>query len=121
MRVGAGLLSLIVVLCVGCSRDNATALADQVREGASRLNSSDSGPSATVSFEPVTGAPYTVVFFPNREMTEADVVAAGVNKEIADRIYKEMAYLGSMASELVVVQDSQVVDTWTVAARGANT
>jgi hypothetical protein len=91
----------------GCGADNATLLADRVREGASRLSSPEAGDSVTVSYEPVTGAPYTVVFFPPREVPEADLVAAGVNKEIAGRIYKEMAYLGGMASALVVVQEGQ--------------
>jgi len=102
------LLALIVgALVAGCSGDNATLLADRVREGASRLSSPEAGDSVTVSYEPVTEAPYTVVFFPPREVPEADLVAAGVNKEIAGRIYKEMAYLAGMSSELVVVQDGQ--------------
>jgi hypothetical protein len=102
------LLPLFVgALVAGCSDDNATRLADQVREGASRLSSPQADDSVTVSYEPVNDAPYTVVFFPPRDVPEADLVAAGVNKEIAHRIYKEMAYLGGMARQLVVVQDGQ--------------
>ena len=101
------LLSLLVgALVAGCS-DNATRLADRIGEGASRLKSPNAGDSVTVSYEPITQAPYTVVFFPPREIPEADLVDAGVNEEIAGRIYKELAYLGDMASVLVVVQDGQ--------------
>jgi hypothetical protein len=106
MRVGL-LATVVGVLVAGCADDNAILLADRVREGASRLSSQEAGNSVTVSYEPVTEAPYAVVFFPPREVPEADLVAAGVNKEIAGRIYKEMAYLGGMASVLVVVQEGQ--------------
>jgi len=94
-------------LVSGCSDDNATRLADRVREGASRLNSPDAADSVTVSYEPVTEAPYTVVFFPARELAESDLVAAGVTKELADRIFVDMAYLGSMSNVLVVEQEGQ--------------
>jgi len=106
MRVS--LLALFVgSLVAGCSADNATLLADRVSDGASRLSSPEAGDSVTLSYEPVTGAPYTVVFFPTREVEEADLVAAGVTKEVADRIYKEMAYLGSMSNVLVVEQEGR--------------
>ena len=114
MRVS--LLALFVSLVAGCSTDNATLLADRVRDGASRLRSPEAGDSVTVSYEPVTGAPYTVVFFPAREVEEADLVAAGVTKQVAGRIYKEMAYLGSMSNVLVVEQEGQRLNfttSWT--------
>jgi hypothetical protein len=61
-----------------------------------------------VAFDPINGvAPYTVIFFPNRDVAEADLVAAGVDKGIARRIYTEMAYLGSMAGKLVVEQEGE--------------
>jgi hypothetical protein len=102
------LLALVVgALVSGCSDDNATRLADRVREGAAGLSSSAAGETVTVSYEPLTAAPYTVVFFPSHEMTESDLAAAGVPKEVASRVYAEMAYLGSMSSVLVVEQEGQ--------------
>jgi hypothetical protein len=103
---GLTMVALLSGLCVGCA-DNATALAGRVGEAASRLNARDVGSSTTATYDPISGtaSPYTVVFFPNRSVAEADVVAAGVGKEIAHRIYSELAYLGSTANLLVVEQD----------------
>jgi hypothetical protein len=68
------LLALVVgALVSGCSDDNATRVADRVREGAAGLSSSAAGETVTVSYEPLTAAPYTVVFFPSHEMTESDL------------------------------------------------
>src|SRR3982751_1317478 len=74
MRVSLLLALVVGPLVAGCS-DNATRLADRVREGASRLGSPRAGDSVTVSYEPVAGTPYTVVFFPKREVAESDLVA----------------------------------------------
>ena len=103
------LLALAVgALVAGCG-DNATSLADRIGEAASRLSSREAGSSLTVSFDPINGAasPYTVIFFPDRDVAEADLVAAGVDTAIARRIYTEMAYLGSMAGKLVVEQEGE--------------
>jgi hypothetical protein len=63
----------------------------------------------TVAYEPVTGvaSPYTVLFFPARPVTEAEVVAAGVATSTAGRIYSELAYLGDTADMLVVEQEGE--------------
>lgn len=55
---------------------------------------------------PVTGGalPYTVLFFPARPVTEAEIVAAGVAKTTAGRIYSELAYQGHTSDLLVVEQ-----------------
>ena len=46
---------------------------------------------------------YMVMFFPNRDVSEAEAVAGGTDQAIAHRIYAELAYLGSVAGMLVVV------------------
>lgn len=95
-------------VCVGCGADNATSLADRIGDGASRLSSREAGSSLTVSFDPMKGAsPYTLIFFPDRDVPEADLVAAGVDKAIARRIYTDLAYLGGMAGKLVVEQEGE--------------
>ena len=48
-----------------------------------------------------------MIFFPNRDVTESDLVAAGVDKTIAHRIYTEMAHLGNMTGKLVVEQQGE--------------
>ena len=61
-------------------------------------------------FDPVGPAsPYTVIFFPDRDVAEPELVAAGVDKAIAHRVYTEMAYLGSLAGKVVVEQEGEKV------------
>jgi len=100
-------LVVMSVVCGGCT-DNATSLADRIAEAASRVSSLQ-GAAITTSYELVSGAaaPYTVVFFPSRNVAEGDLVAAGVDQELARRIYKELAYLGTMADLLVVEQEGE--------------
>jgi hypothetical protein len=100
-------LLMASLACGGCA-DNATSLADRIAEAASRLSALQAA-AITTSYEPVAGAtaPYTVVFFPSRSVAEGDLVAAGADKVVASRIYKELGYLGSMADLLVVDQDGQ--------------
>jgi hypothetical protein len=98
----------LALICGGCA-DNATSLASLVGEASSRLRSPEAGATFTASYEPVSGAtsPYTVVFFPARAVGEAELVAAGVSKEVSARIAKDLAYLGSTADLLVVDQDGE--------------
>jgi hypothetical protein len=116
------LLALIVgALVAGCS-DNATSLSARIGEAASRLNSGEAPSSLTVSFDPINGAtsPYTVIFFPDRDVAEAELVAAGVDEAIARRIYSGLAYLGSLAGALVVEQAGerlQFTTSWKQFAR----
>ena len=103
------LFALIVgVLVTGCA-DNATSLVDRIGEGVSRLGPSEAGSSLEVSFDPIDGpaSAYTVIFFPNRDVAEADLVAAGVDTAIARRIYSELAFLGSFAGALIVEQEGE--------------
>jgi len=95
--------------CCGACADNATQLAHQVEQAASALVSESASASFTVRYKPVTGgaSPYTVLFFPARPVTEAEVVAAGVAKTTAGRIYSELAYLGDTANLLVVEQEGE--------------
>ena len=55
----------------------------------------------------VVRAPYTVIFFPDRDVAEAELVASGVDKAIAHSIYTDLAYLGSMAGKVVVAQEGE--------------
>jgi hypothetical protein len=72
------------------------------------LHSGEVGSSVTVPFEPIRPAsPYTVIFFPDRDVDEPELVAAGVDRAIAHRIYTEMAYLGGLAGLVVVEQEGQ--------------
>ena len=98
----------LALICGGCT-DNATSLAGLVGDAASQLRSQGAGSTFTASYEPVAGAasPYTVVFFPGRNVAERDLVAAGVSKEVTGRIFQDLAYLGSMADLLVVDQDGE--------------
>jgi hypothetical protein len=48
-----------------------------------------------------------VIFFPERDMAEADLVAGGVDRAVARRIFSELAYLGSLAGTLVVEQEGE--------------
>jgi hypothetical protein len=101
------LLALFVgALVAGCRADNANTLVDRIGEGASRLPS-ETGSSLTVSFDPIGAAPYAVIFFPDRDVAEAEVVAGGADEAIAHRLYTEMAYPGSFAGKLVVAQEGQ--------------
>ena len=102
-------MPILFVLVTGCGADNANLLADEIGEGAARLVARGSGSSITVSVDPVNGSasPYTVIFFPSREIAEADLVAAGVEMALARRIYSEMGYLGNLAGTLVVAQEGQ--------------
>jgi hypothetical protein len=103
------LLALLVsVLVSGCA-DNATSLARRIGQAASSLRSSEAPSSLTVSFDPIKGeaSPYTVIFFPDRDLTEADLVAAGVQAAVARRVYSDMAYLGSLAGMLIVDQEGE--------------
>lgn len=105
------LLVLLVgalVPIAGCS-DNSLSIVDRVAEGASRLRSGESGASTTVSWHPTNGssAPYMVIFFPNHDVAEADLVAAGVDRAHARRIYSETAYRGSLAGTLLVDQEGE--------------
>jgi hypothetical protein len=99
---------LLSCVCVGCA-DNVNSLADKIGAVAARLHAAGDGSSVIVPYEPVTGsaAPYTVIFFPSRNVTEGELVGVGVGKEIAHRIYSEMAYLGGMENALVVEQEGQ--------------
>jgi hypothetical protein len=103
------LLAVIVCALVTCGcADNATSLVDRISGPASRLPR-EAGSSLTVTYEPVTGtaSPYTVIFFPERDMAEADLVAGGVDRAVARRIFSELAYLGSLAGTLVVEQEGE--------------
>ena len=106
MRVELVLLVVGALVVSGCGADNANSLVDRIGEGASRLRS-ETGSSLTVSFDPIGAAPYTVIFFPDRDVAETELVAGGVDKAIAHRIYTEMAYLGSFAGKLVVAQEGE--------------
>lgn len=103
--LGTALLCLTFVSCA----DNANSFVDRLGEAASRLSSSESSASLTVPFDPTNGAtsPYTLIFFPDRDVTEAELVAAGVDEPIARRIYSEMNYLGNMAGKVVVDQERE--------------
>jgi hypothetical protein len=48
-----------------------------------------------------------VILFPDRDVAEPELVAAGVDKAMAHRIYTEMAYLGSFAGTVVVEQEGE--------------
>ena len=100
-------MPVFVGLWCGACADNATQLASQVEQAAAALVSQSAGASFTVRYEPVTGggSPYTVLFFPARPVTEAEVVAAGVAKTTAEQIYSELSYLGETADLLVVEQE----------------
>lgn len=108
MRVKLLLAMLVGALVTGCS-DNSLSIVDRIAEGASRLRSDTSGASTTVSWDPTNGssAPYTVIFFPNHDVAEADLVAAGVDRANVRRIYSELAYLGSLAGTLLVDQEGE--------------
>jgi len=109
MRVS--ILSALVVsaLVAGCGADNANSLVDRIGDGASRLSSRETGSSLSVSFDPIKGAtaPYTLILFPDRDVAEAELVAAGADNAIARRVYTEMAYLGSLAGKVVVEQEGE--------------
>jgi len=94
--------------CGACA-DDATQLAHQIEQAATALAAQSTSALSTVRYEPVTGgaSPYTVVFFPARPVTEAEVVAAGVAKTTAERIYSELSYLGNTADLLVVEQEGE--------------
>ena len=99
------LVAVLLIVFSACGADNAVSVVDRIREGVSRLPS-QTGSSLTVFFDP-GGAPYTVIFFPDRDVNEAEAVAEGVDKPIARRIFTEMAYLGSLAGTLVVAQEGE--------------
>jgi hypothetical protein len=103
------LLALTVCALVAGCADNATSLSARIGEAASRLNSREASSSLTVSFDPINGATssYTVIFFPDRDVAEADLVAAGVDEALARQIYSGMAYLGSLAGILLVEQEGE--------------
>jgi hypothetical protein len=103
-------LALVVAscLCVACGTDNSITFVEQVGGAASRLRSGEAGSSLTVPFNPTAPAsPYTVIFFPDRDVGEPELVAAGVDKATAHMIYTEMAYLGSFAGAVVVAQEGE--------------
>jgi hypothetical protein len=101
-------LVLTSCLCVACGADNATSFVHHVGEAASRLHRGEVDSSLTVPFDPIRPAsPYTVIFFPDRDVDEPELVAAGVDQAMADRIYTEMAYLGSFAGKVVVEQEGE--------------
>jgi hypothetical protein len=108
MRVTLLLAMLVGAFVAGCS-DNSLSIVDRIAEGASRLRSGESGASTTVSWDPTNGssAPYTVIVFPNHDVAEGDLVAAGVDRANARRIYSELAYLDSLAGMLLVDQEGE--------------
>jgi hypothetical protein len=108
-RAVGWIVPVLVGLSCGACADNATRLAYQVEQAAAALGSQSASAAFTVRYEPVTGgaSPYTVLFFPARPVTEAEVVAAGVAKTTAERIYSELSYLGDTADLLVVEQKGE--------------
>ena len=96
-------LGLMASLCGACV-DNATKLANDVERAA--VASVGAAGSISVHYEPVSGgaSPYTVLFFPEHAVAQAELVAAGVDKATVGRIYTELAYLGDTTNLLVVEQ-----------------
>lgn len=109
---------LLGSVCVAACEDNATRLSTQLDRAASTLSARGSGAVATVRYEPMADAPYTLIFFPVGSTTMNDLVAAGVPTAAADRIRSELAYLGTTDNLLVVDQDGQRL-TFTSAWRRA--
>ena len=48
-----------------------------------------------------------MIFFPNRDVAEADPVAAGVTMADARSIFSDLAYLGGFAGLVLVDQDGE--------------
>jgi hypothetical protein len=109
-RVRKGALVLASCLCVACGADNATSFVEQVGRAASRLQPGEVS-SVLISFDPIgPTSPYTVIFFPDRNVAETELVAAGVDRGIVHRIYTELAYLGSLAGTVVVEQEGETLN-----------
>ncbi len=101
---------LFGALVAGCSADdNSLTVVERIEEGASRLRSRESGASTSVSWAPTSGslAPYRVIVFPNSDVSEAALVAAGVATVNARRIYADLAYLGGFTGMLLVDQEGE--------------
>lgn len=96
------------VACV----DNATRLSGRVRREVSRLGAAGADLETVVPYRPVRDnqRPYWLVFLPGWRVSVADLSAAGLDEEPAERIFRELGYVGfgdADGPDLVVAQDGR--------------
>jgi hypothetical protein len=103
----AGLV--LAIAATGCS-DNAIKLRFGIESAAKRLASGPDLTEERVSYVPVANATkgYWVVFFPERRVSAEELVARGMPKEAADRIYRDLGYVDvGLGPMLVIDQEGE--------------
>jgi len=103
----AGLV--LAIAATGCS-DNAIKLRFGIETAAKRLAAGPDFTDERVSYVPVADATkgYWLIFFPERRVYAEELVARGMPKEAADRIYSELGYVDvGLGPMLVVDQEGE--------------
>jgi hypothetical protein len=92
--------------------DNATRLSGRVRREVSRLGVEGTDLERLVPYRPVRDnrRPCWLVFLPGWRVSVADLSAAGLDEDLAERIFRELGYVGfgdADGPDLVVAQDGR--------------
>lgn len=111
-RRAAGVLTLVSAVCLGACADSATRLSYRVHREVTRLGFEETDLETTVPYQPVrdNGRPYWLVFLPGWQFSLADLVVAGLDEDLALRIFQDLAYVDfgdETGPDLVVVQDGR--------------
>lgn len=92
----ASVLILIGTLSLGSCADNATRLGYRVGREIDRLGVDGEDLEIAVPYRPVrdNGLPYWLVFSPGWRFRVTDLVDAGLDEVVAERLFRELGYVG---------------------------
>ena len=100
-------LAAALLLVASCA-DHASSLRSKIDAATADLDRMEGDATKEISFSPAAkNKPYTIIFFPERRVFETELVARGVDREVAKRIFNELSKYGVGEKErpMVVVAE----------------
>ena len=101
---------LILTYCAGCSNDNATLLASELKHASEKLDDEKEGSEYTIHFRSMNAEnPYTILIFPKRGATAADLISKGLDSAFVKDLYPQLSYIDlKEGATLIVYQQSRI-------------
>ncbi len=110
MKLPRYIMCLISAVAMTACSDNAIKLRFGIEAAATKLGAGPELADERVPYVPVgdIGKGYWLIFFPERRVHAEELVARGMPREAADRIYRELGYVDvGMGPLLVVDQEGE--------------
>ncbi len=103
---------LLIVCTTGCSalKDNATILAYELESAADELKSQTNGSTYLIHYEPMdTSLPYTILFFNDDGIKEADLLQKGLDTATVKDLYPQLSYIDLKDRATCVVNQKGII------------